>query len=212
MFILKKFSSHNFTNKLKPFRWFLDKIIGIHKDRKLPELATNTFEKWFKSHNSNVTDPIDKVVIFGTCYTNSNDVDLGVSAVEILEHNNVECVYPKQQCCGAPHLSPGDFDSFKTQANPNVEELYKKAHHVLNKNLVINDADLEPFQSLNDLLFFGPYLAERDVSVGKFIEKNPDACHPIVRNIIKGSRKFTAADAFKAIYKTAEIKQITQKF
>ena len=49
-------------------------------------------------------------------------------------------------------------------------------------------------------------------SVVKFIDKNPDACHPIVRNIIKGSRKFTAADAFKAIYKTAEIKQITQKF
>ena len=115
----------NFTNKLKPFRWFLDKIIGIHKYRILPELATTTFEKWFESHKSNVIDPVDKVVIFGTCYTNSNDVELGVSAVEILEHNNVECVYPKQQCCGAPHLSPGDFDSFKAQANPNVEELYK---------------------------------------------------------------------------------------
>ena len=115
----------NFVNRISIVRWFMDKIIGIHKDRKLPELATLTFEKWFKNHKSLVEDPIDKVVIFGTCYTNSNDVDLGISAVEILEHNNVECVYPKQQCCGAPHLSPGDFDSFKKQADPNVEELYK---------------------------------------------------------------------------------------
>ena len=116
--------------------------------------------------------------------------------------------YPPRKICVAmapPH-------KINTFGDKHVEELYKKAHHVLNKNLVINDADLKPFQSLNDLLFFGPYLAERDISVGKFIDKNPDACHPIVRNIIKGSRKFTAADAFKAIYKTAEIKQITQKF
>ena len=40
-----------------------------------------------------------------------------------------------------------------TFGDKHVEELYKKAYHVLNKNLVINDADLKPFQSLNDLLF-----------------------------------------------------------
>ena len=80
----------NFTNNVKLFRWVLDKIIGIHRDRKLPKLSTLTFEKWFRSHKSNINSPVDKVVIFGTCYTNSNDVDLGISAVEILEHNNVE--------------------------------------------------------------------------------------------------------------------------
>ena len=113
----------NFANRIKPFRWLLDKMVGIHPKRILPDFNTNTFEKWFHKNNHTVDDPIDKVVIFGTCFTNSHDVDLGVAAVEILEHNGVECVYPAQQCCGAPFLSPGDFDGFKSQAKPNIKEL-----------------------------------------------------------------------------------------
>ena len=30
----------NFTNRIKPFRWLLDKMIGIHPKRILPDLAT----------------------------------------------------------------------------------------------------------------------------------------------------------------------------
>ena len=71
----------------------LDKIFGIHPKRILPDFNTNTFEKWFHKNNHTIDNPIDKVVIFGTCFTNSHDVDLGVAAVEILEHNGVECVY-----------------------------------------------------------------------------------------------------------------------
>ena len=103
-------------------------------------------------------------------------------------------------------------DNINTFGDDQVERLYKNAYTILSKNLVVKEADLRPFQSLNDLLFFGPYLAERDVSVGKFIDKNPDACHPIVSSVIKGSRRYTAADAYRAIYKTAEVKQITQNF
>ncbi len=113
----------NIFNNMKIFRWFIEKSIGIHADRILPQFNINTFQKWFKKHAHTIEDPIDKVVIFGTCFTNSHDVDLGKAAVQILEHNNIQCVYPPQQCCGAPHLSPGDFEGFKKQAVPNIEEL-----------------------------------------------------------------------------------------
>ena len=63
------------------------------------------------------------MVIFGTCFTNAHDVELGKASVEILEFNGVECIYPEQQCCGAPYLSPGDFKGFEKQARPNVDEL-----------------------------------------------------------------------------------------
>ena len=33
-----KNKNDNFTNNVKLFRWVLDKIIGIHRDRKLPKL------------------------------------------------------------------------------------------------------------------------------------------------------------------------------
>jgi glycerol-3-phosphate dehydrogenase subunit C len=113
----------NFLNKIKILRIFMEKLLGLHRYRILPKFQTNTFSKWFKTHESNIPDPIDKVVIFGTCFTNAHDVALGKAAVEILEHNGVECIYPKQQCCGAPYLSPGDFKGFEKQARPNVDEL-----------------------------------------------------------------------------------------
>jgi glycerol-3-phosphate dehydrogenase subunit C len=115
----------NLVNKIRLMRFFMDKFIGIHRKRVLPTFQTNTFQKWFKGHESDLKDPIDKVVIFGTCFTNSHDVELGKAAVEILEFNGVECIYPKQQCCGAPYLSPGDFEGFKKQAQPNINEFIK---------------------------------------------------------------------------------------
>lgn len=115
----------NFTNRIGFFRFLMEKIIGIHRHRILPKFQINNFKKWFKSHQSHIQEPIDKVVIFGTCFTNAHDVDIGKAAVEILEHNGVECIYPPQQCCGAPYLSPGDFDGFEKQAAPNVDELHQ---------------------------------------------------------------------------------------
>lgn len=113
----------NLFSRIRLLRIIMEKIIGIHRKRILPEFNTNTLTKWFEKHQSNIKDPVEKVVIFGTCFTNAHDVELGIAAVEILEHNGVECKYPSQQCCGAPYLTPGDFDGFKNQAEPNIKEL-----------------------------------------------------------------------------------------
>ena len=113
----------NYLNTVKIVRWVMQKIMGIHSKRVLPKFSGITFENWYNGRNTIIKEPIDKVVIFGTCFTNAHDIELGKAAVKILEHNNVKCVYPPQQCCGAPHLSPGDFEGFKKQVTPNIEEL-----------------------------------------------------------------------------------------
>lgn len=115
----------NFFNRIGIVRYLIEKIIGIHRKRILPKFNPNTFKKWIKTHQSSLDDPIDKVVIFSTCFTNVHDVELGKASIEILNHNKVEYIYPPQQCCGAPYLSPGDFNGFKKQADPNINELYK---------------------------------------------------------------------------------------
>lgn len=66
--------------------------------------------------------------------------------------------------------------------------------------------DFDVLTQINDLMFFGSLLAERDVSVGQFVEKNPDACDKVVNQLITGSRRFTAADAYAGIYKIADTK------
>lgn len=118
----------NWANRNRLIRWKMEKFLGIHRRRVLPRFYRQTFAKWFRQHRKSTAIPADtgatgKVVIFTTCYTNANDPDVGKAAVEILEHNHVEVRVPPQQCCGAPQLSPGDFDAFKKQARPNVEEL-----------------------------------------------------------------------------------------
>ena len=116
----------NWVNRLGLFRFLMEKIMGISRHRELPDFHRQTFTKWFRKHRKATAPPAEpagKVVIFTTCYTNANAPNVGQAAVEILEHNHVEVQVPPQQCCGAPQLSPGDFDAFKKQARPNVEEL-----------------------------------------------------------------------------------------
>ncbi|CAN0601520.1 unnamed protein product, partial [Ectocarpus sp. 12 AP-2014] len=100
----------------------------------------------------------------------------------------------------------------ETFGDDHVAALYTQAFNKLSAKLDIAEANLSPFQSINDLMFFGPYLAERDVSVGAFIDSNPEACHPIVGPMINGSRQFAAADVYRALYRTTEARKATEPF
>lgn len=104
---------------------------------------------------------------------------------------------------------PEDIETF---GDAHVAALYTQAFNDLSAKLDISEADLAPYQSINDLMFFGPYLAERDVSVGAFIDANPNACHPVVGPMINGSRKFNAADVYRALHRTTEARKATEPF
>lgn len=113
----------NFMNRLGPARWMMEKVMGISRHRELPRFYAITFKKWFAKRASHQPGNNGKVALFITCYTNANDPGVGRAAVEVLEHNGIEVQVPEQQCCGAPHLSPGDFSAFKKQAQPNIDSL-----------------------------------------------------------------------------------------
>ncbi len=70
--------------------------------------------------------------------------------------------------------------------------------------------DLQPFLDAAQLLYGGPYVAERFAAVGEFAKVNSDAMDPTVAAIILASEKFTAADAYKASYRLAAISQKTK--
>ena len=116
----------NLANRIGIARWFMEKILGIARKRQLPAFARTPFKKWFDRYPlEQATGAKHKAALFVTCYTDANDPIVAQAAVKILEHNGVEVVVPPQQCCGAPYLSPGDFDGFKKQATPNVLEMSK---------------------------------------------------------------------------------------
>ena len=103
-----------------------------------------------------------------------------------------------------PHKSQRNFFG-----NSETEDLFTKAEQKAQALFTkLKEVDYSPFLSLNELMFFGPFVAERDVSVGDFLRKNGQAGHPIVRDIILQSNKWTAADSYKAQYQLQSIKRM----
>lgn len=68
--------------------------------------------------------------------------------------------------------------------------------------------DYAPYREAANMLYFGPYLAERMAVVGDFVEKHPECCDATVHNIICGASHWTAVDTFRTIYRTLELRQV----
>jgi allophanate hydrolase len=60
------------------------------------------------------------------------------------------------------------------------------------------EIDFEPFLETARLLYEGPFVAERLAAIRPFYEQHPDALHPVIRTIIDGAQKWSAADLFAA--------------
>ncbi len=70
--------------------------------------------------------------------------------------------------------------------------------------------DYAPFEDAAALLYAGPWVAERLAAIRDFAERRPDSIHPVVRDIILSARNYSAADAFAAQYRLAELLRRTE--
>ena len=61
------------------------------------------------------------------------------------------------------------------------------------------------FREAAQLLYSGPWVAERLAAIRTFAGAHPDALHPITARIILSSEKFSAVDAFLAMYRLANL-------
>ncbi len=71
------------------------------------------------------------------------------------------------------------------------------------------EIDIQPFLQTAQLLYGGPWVAERFASVGRFVKEHPEAVHPVVREIILGGEKYSAVDAFNGQYALEKFRQET---
>ena len=67
------------------------------------------------------------------------------------------------------------------------------------------------FNDAANLLYSGPWVAERFAAIREFLLSHPGALHPVTARIIGGAQTITAADTFEAIYKLAEIRRATER-
>jgi allophanate hydrolase len=68
------------------------------------------------------------------------------------------------------------------------------------------DVDLAPFHEAGDLLYGGPWVAERDADLGDFIRANPGSVLPVIREIIVGGPQYSAVDTFRAQHRIARLR------
>jgi allophanate hydrolase len=82
--------------------------------------------------------------------------------------------------------------------------------HLVNLGYKTVQFDLRPFRQVADLLYQGPWVAERLAALGNFIGERPEAVHPVVRSIIEGARSYSASDAFRAVYELARLRRVIE--
>jgi allophanate hydrolase len=71
------------------------------------------------------------------------------------------------------------------------------------------EIDYEPFHEAAQLLYSGPWVAERFAAIRQFLEQHPDSLHPVTARVIKPAASLTAAAAFDAMYKLADRRRTT---
>ncbi|MEI4278223.1 allophanate hydrolase [Klenkia terrae] len=65
---------------------------------------------------------------------------------------------------------------------------------------------LAPFLAAGDLLYAGPWVAERLVEFEDFLDRRPDSVHPVVADILRSGRRHTAVDTFRAQQRLQELR------
>lgn len=172
--------AYNFIFDTPFLRRIANSVVGFHPDRTMPLLAKSTFKKWFKSHEGTKTQR--KVFLFVDEFTNYNDVEIGITAVKLLNRLGYEVIVPNHVESGRPQLSKGLLDDAKRLANQNVSLL---------KDVVSEDIPLIGIEPSAILTFRDEYpdlVDENLLEDAKNLSKNVFMIEEFLSNEIEAKR------------------------
>jgi Fe-S oxidoreductase len=129
----------------RPFRRLLEAFAGIHRDKRLPPFARETFDDWVRDGAAAAAPgtsttrresppaplagvpregPGGEAVLFPTCYVENNEPSIGRDALFVLGRNglDVRCQLGLS-CCGMPAWEQGDLDFLRRSARSNLRLL-----------------------------------------------------------------------------------------
>ncbi len=114
----------NLINRLSIPRWFMEKIVGIHRKKILPDFSFSTFEQWASKFGLIRKNQKAETVLFQTCYVQHNEPQIGKDTLEVLNKNKVDCACVKGlRCCGMPAWEQGDLETLRDNAKHNLDIL-----------------------------------------------------------------------------------------
>jgi glycerol-3-phosphate dehydrogenase subunit C len=117
----------NAVNRSRLGRKLVEKTMGVHPEARLPEYHSRTLRKRLAGRRAPdvVAEPTEhtrgRVVLFGTCYGNWNQPELGEDLVAVFEHNEIPVrMTPSEKCCAMPRFEIGDLDAVRKAKEHNV--------------------------------------------------------------------------------------------
>ncbi len=118
----------NLVMRLRVFKWLLENFTGLSRKRQMPSFERGSFLRAGRKYLASckpIEQPIDKVAYFVDTYANYNDHELGFAAIDILRHNCLEVILPKQRPAPLPAIVYGDAKRAKKDLSYNVKHLAK---------------------------------------------------------------------------------------
>jgi glycerol-3-phosphate dehydrogenase subunit C len=122
----------NAVNRNRTARGLMQKALGVHKDRELPEYASRTFRSRASANHAYPAKDGQrtpgKVAVFSTCYVNYSDPGMGHDLLALLAHNEIpHILVEKEACCGMPKLELGDLEAVAKLKEANIPVLARLA-------------------------------------------------------------------------------------
>jgi allophanate hydrolase len=91
------------------------------------------------------------------------------------------------------------------------EYLYDRALERLGGLAELVEIDIAPLLEAAQLLYGGPWVAERTAALSGLLADDPGAIDPTVREVVEPGLTISAVDLFKGIYRLAELKRHADK-
>jgi len=114
----------NWVNESRVHRLFMQGLLGIHKEKKLPPFFWRTFAARFGSRRGNLAQtPAARIAFFSTCFVNYNAPGIGLDTLEVMARSGVDVALSYERCCGMPAWHNGDFETAVSAARENVARL-----------------------------------------------------------------------------------------
>ena len=122
----------NAANRIGAVRGVMEKTLGVHRDRILPDYAPKRFRSGARANAAfparDGKNTPGMVAVFSTCYVNYNEPGIGHDLLKVLAHNEVPAVLvEKEACCGMPKLELGDLEAVARNKEANIPVLARLA-------------------------------------------------------------------------------------
>jgi Fe-S oxidoreductase len=116
----------NWLTRVPGSRLAAHHLLGIHKERSLPEFVRPSFPEWFEHREPLGDGQRGRVVLFHDTFMDYDAPQIGVAVTELLELAGYEVGLSDTVCCGRPMISKGYTARATEQARINVERLHRQ--------------------------------------------------------------------------------------